>query len=186
MTRIDLDFLSPGARPGPVSWLLLALGLAAVGVVASAWNSADADARAAQAHIALLDRAPAAKSKQSEKKIDSALQARDKEDAQARRALALPWNRLLTTLQDGLPDDVALVSLDVDGRRGDFQIVANAKSHQAMLDYYRELQGESGFGKVTLTRHELREIDGLQGVNFSLRGDWTGEVGKRGESGGRP
>ncbi len=174
MIRIDLDFTAPGARPGPVSWLLLVLGLLAAGVVVAAWQSADAAARAAQAHIALLDKTPAAKTGKVAKKADPALQAREKEDAQARRALALPWNRLLTTLQDGLPDDIALISLDADGRRGDFQIVADAKSHQAMLDYYRDLQGEAGFRRVTLTRHELREIDGLQGVNFSLRGEWSG------------
>lgn len=171
MSRINLDFTAPGARPGPVSWLLLALGLLAAGAAALAWQGANTAAAEAQARLATLSK-PVAKHAKSEKKADPVAQTREREDADARHALALPWNRVLTVLQDTLPDDIAFVSLEVDGRRGDFLIVADAKSHQAMLDYYRMLQAESGLKAVTLTRHELREIDGVQGVNFSLRGEW--------------
>lgn len=171
MSRIELDFTAPGTRPGPLSWLLLALGLLAAGAVAFTWQGADAAAVEAQARLAALSK-PVAKHTKIEKKADPVALTREREDADARRALALPWNRMLTVLQDTLPDDIALISLEADGHRGDFHIVADAKSHQAMLDYYRTLQAEAGLRAVTLTRHELREIDGVQGVNFSLRGEW--------------
>lgn len=171
MSAVKLDFAAPGSRPGPLSWLLLALGLGLAAAVAYAWQEADAARTLAQANLAALAR-PAAKPVAKAAKADPALQARLKEDDAARRALALPWSRLLETLQDSLPDDVALLSLDADGRAGTFQLAANAKSHQAMLDYFKDLKAKPGLGEVTLTRHELREIDGLQGVNFSLRGTW--------------
>lgn len=173
MNRIRLDFTAPGPHPGLLSWLLLALGLAAFGLTVFAWREADDAARAAQAGLAALSRAPAAKPAKTMKKGDTAALARERGEAEARRALALPWTRLLTVLQESRPDDIAFLELEADGRRGDFQITAAAKSHQAMLDYYRSLKAEPGFRAVSLMRHELRDIDGLQGVDFSLRGEWT-------------
>lgn len=174
MKRIDLDFTAPGARPGPISWLLLALGLIALGAAGLAWQSADSAARDARTRLAGMRAAPAEKPAKTRTQIDPSALARQREEANARRALDLPWARLLSVLQETRPDDIAFLELDADGRRGDFQLSANAKSHRAMLDYYRAMQAEPAFKAVSLARHELREIDGIQGVNFSLRGEWAG------------
>jgi hypothetical protein len=173
MNRIELDFITPGARPGALSWLLLALGLLAFAVAALAWRAADADARTAESRLAGLSAAPVAKAAKTSLRADAAALARQRGEDHARRALALPWAALLTTLQASRPDDIALLELDADGRRGDFLLTAEAKSHQAMLAYYQLLQAEAGLRAVSLTRHELHEIDGVQGVNFSLRGEWS-------------
>jgi hypothetical protein len=175
MKPMNLDFTAPGPRPGPISWLLLALGLIALATAGLAWQAADSTAQEARTRLAGRQAAP--KPAQSPKSVrnntDPAAQARQREDSNARRALALPWTRLLTVLQDTRPDDIAFLSLDADGRRGDFQLTADAKSYRAMLDYYRTMQAEPAFKAVSLVRHELREIDGVQGVNFSLRGEWS-------------
>lgn len=173
MKPMNLDFTAPGARPGPISWLLLALGLIAVAAVGLAWQAADDAAQDAQTRLAGMRAAPTAKPAKTRNSVDPAALARQREDGNARRALALPWTRLLTVLQDTRPDDIAFLELDADGRRGDFQLTADAKSYRAMLDYYRAMQAEPAFKAVSLVRHELREIDGVQGVNFSLRGEWS-------------
>ena len=170
---MNLDFTAPGARPGALSWLLLALGLAAVALASLAWRSADQAARDARAQIASLRAAPA-KPARARAAADPAAQARQREEAEARQALARPWGRLLGTLQDTRPGDIAFLELDVDGRRGDFRIGAAARSQQAMLDYYRLLRAQPGLRAVSLERHELAEIDGIEGVRFSLRGEWSG------------
>ncbi len=177
MKRMNLDFTAPGARPGPISWLLLALGLIAITTAGLAWQTADNAAQEVRTRLAGLQAAPEDKPAGTKNKarnsVDQAAQARQREDNNVRRALALPWTRLLTGLQDTRPDDIAFLALDADGRRGDFQLSANAKSYRAMLDYYRAMQAESAFKSVSLVRHELRQIDGVQGVNFSLRGGWS-------------
>jgi len=173
MNRIELDFIAPGARPGALSWMLLALGLLAFGIAALAWRATDADMREAASQLDRLRAAPVAKAVKPSLRVDATAQARQRGETNTRRALGLPWTTLLTTLQDTLPDDIALLELDADGRRGDFLLTAEAKDYQAMLEYYQMLQAEPGLRAVSLTRHELHEIDGVQGVNFSLRGDWS-------------
>jgi Tfp pilus assembly protein PilN len=176
MSRIQLDFTAPGERIGSLSWLLLAIGLCAAGALALTWQTADSAAHDARARLASLTALSAAKpaSKTPPKRSDPAAEVRQRDETEAARALALPWGRLLSRLQDTRPDDIAFLSLDADGRRGDFQIIAEAKNYQAMLDYTLALQAESGFKAVSLMRHELHQIDGVQGVNFSLRGTWSG------------
>ena len=181
MKRMNLDFTAPGAHSGPISWLLLALGLIAITTAGLGWQAADSTAQEARTRLAGLQAAPKGKTagtlnstrNNARNSVNPAAQARQREDNNARRALALPWTRLLTVLQDTRPDDIAFLELDADGRRGDFQLTANAKSYRAMLDYYRAMQAEPAFRSVSLVRHELREIDGVQGVNFSLRGEWS-------------
>ncbi len=166
--NIRLDFTAPGPRPGPLAWSLLVLGLAAAGAAAHAWIAAAEEARAVDVRLA----AAQAKSAPRKPRPAATDRTRAQAEAEARRALALPWDKLLTTLQTTRPEDVALLALDADGRQGGFQLSAVGRSHQAMLEYFRLLQTRPELGAVSLTQHETREIDGVQGVGFRLRGNW--------------
>lgn len=166
--NVRLDFAAPGARPGPFSWLLLVLGIAAAAAAAHAWQVAGAMAGDARARLAAASAVPAA-SKTPPAVADA---ARAQAEAEARRALARPWQRLLATLQDNLPDDIAVLGLEADGRQGQFQLNGVARHERAMLDYFRLLQTRPELRAVSLARHELAEIDGVQAVRFSLRGEW--------------
>jgi hypothetical protein len=170
---MNLDFTASSSRPGPLSWLLLALGVAIAGWVMLAWQSAAATRDAATAQLASLQDKPAAQKNVQPKRVDAAALARQQSDVAARSQLNLPWARLLDTLQNSRPSEIAFLSLDADGRRGDFTLTAQAKNHAAMLDYFNQLQHAPGMAQVSLSRHELREADGVQVVYFSLRGAWT-------------
>ncbi|OYY93767.1 MAG: hypothetical protein B7Y41_09865 [Hydrogenophilales bacterium 28-61-23] len=173
---MNLDFNVQSSRPGGLSWLLLVIGLAAAAWVMQAWQTADAGFSAAQARIASLQAKPAQRPSEKTAKarrVDAAAQNRQRTDDAARGQLALPWTRLLETLQRQQSPGVALLSLDADGHRGDFTLTAFAKNHAAMLDYFEELQRVPGFTQVSLSRHELREVDADTVVYFSLRGLWT-------------
>ncbi len=169
---MNLDFNASSSRPGPASWLLFVLGLAVAGWALHAWQDADATRQAVAAHLASLQDKPAAKALKPTR-VDAVVLSRERGDAAARSQLSLPWARLLETLQNSRPPEIALLNLDADGRRGDFTLAALARSHAAMLDYFHELQRAPGFAQVSLSRHELREVDGVQAVYFNLRGDWT-------------
>jgi hypothetical protein len=158
-----------------VSWLLLVIGLAISIWVMQVWQAADARFAAAETRLANLQTKPAqrpADKAAKAKRVDSAAQNRQRSEATARSQLALPWPRLLETLQRKHSPDIALLSLDADGRRGDFALTALAKNHAAMLDYFEHLQSEPGFNQVSLSRHELREVDDEKRVYFSLGGLW--------------
>lgn len=170
---MNLDFSVSASRPGLASWLLLAFGVAAAGWVMLAWQSAAAARDEAAAHLASLQERPAAQKNLQPKRVDAAALARQQSDVAARSQLNLPWARLLDTLQNTRPSEIAFLSLDADGRRGDFSLTAQAKNHAAMLEYFNQLQHAPGMAQVSLNRHELREADGVQVVYFSLRGAWT-------------
>lgn len=169
---MNLDFSVPSPRPDFVSWLLFACGLAAAGWVTLDWREADAARGAAETRLASLQARPPQKALKP-KRADAAAQVRQRGDATAQRQLSLPWARLLETLQNAQPPEIALLNLEADGRRGDFTLAALARNHAAMLDYFHALQRAPGFTQVSLSRHELREADGAPAVYFSLRGEWA-------------
>lgn len=170
---MNLDFSARISRPGLASWLLLAFGVASVGWGILAWQSAAAIRGEAEAQLASLRQKPAAQKNAQPKRVDATAMARQRSDLAARSQLNLPWARLLDTLQNSQSPEIAFLSLDADGRRGDFMLAAQAKNHAAMLDYFNVLQRAPGMTQVSLSRHELREADGVQVVHFSLRGEWA-------------
>jgi Tfp pilus assembly protein PilN len=173
---MNLDFSAQTSRPGGLSWLLLVVGLAISFWVMQGWQVANARFGAAESRLANLQTKPAqhlADKVAKAKRADSAGQNRQRSEDAARSQLALPWPRLLETLQRKHSPDIALLSLDADGRRGDFTLTAFAKNHAAMLDYFEQLQREPGLLQVSLSRHELREVDAEKRVYFSLGGLWA-------------
>lgn len=168
---LGLDFLAAPGRPAAWSWLLLGLGVALAAWSAQAWLQARQARDQAQTGLEQLERSSQPKTRQPARP-DPKAQARLQVEEAARRQLALPWNDLVQTLQRSRPKEVALLSVAADGRRGDFQLEAEARGHQLMLDYLRRLQREPTLGDVTLTRHQGVDADGARVVRFSLRGRW--------------
>lgn len=170
-----LDFDAPGSRIGATSWVVLALGVLAAAWVAQSWQAARLAERQAQAAYAAASDADQRARRQAttaRRAEPPARQQRARNDAALARALALSWEDLLLPLQQAVTEDVALLELDADAARGEFSLSGAAKGHEAMLRYLRRLHAESGLGAVSLVRHETRELDGLQGVLFTLRGTW--------------
>lgn len=167
----NLDFTRPGGRTGPISWLLLAIGL---GVLA--WTGLDygrdrEEFDRVQDRLARIQQTPA-RTARKPARPNAAETARRQAEAGVERQLGLSWTHLVEGLQQQRPAEIALLSLDADGRRMDFQLAGLARNHQSMLDYLRRVQSVPGLARVELTRHGTAEADGLQVVEFNLRGDW--------------
>ncbi len=167
---MNLDFYAP-SRHGFVAWLLLIIGGLAAGWVALTWQAATETHLAAQDRLASLQQKPALPVGRS-KPANSALLAQVRSDDAARKQLSLPWPDLFDSLQSVKPSEIALLSIDADGRRADFTLTALARNQTALLDFFTELQKQSGLSEVSLSRHEMREVDGVQAVYFSMRGNW--------------
>lgn len=167
-----LDFTAAPGRPAVWSWLLLVLGLALAGWSAQAYVRARDDQAAAQARLDGL-RQVARPKPAKPARPDPKAQSRRQLETAARRQLELPWNDLLQTLQRTRARDVALLSLEADGRRGDFQLDAEAKGHAVMLDYLRRLQQQRELRGVALTQHQGVDSDGARVIRFTLRGAWA-------------
>lgn len=167
---MKLDFCAP-IQPGLVSWLLFAIGVTAAGWSLVTWRAADDLHRAAETRLAGLQR-PVPPAARTAPPADRATLAHLRRDAAARDQLNLPWTGLFDSLHSLRPAQIALLSLDADGRRTDFSLTALAIDQSALLDWFDELRQAPALDEVSLTRHELREVDGLQVVYFNLRGKW--------------
>lgn len=167
---MKLDFCAP-IRPGLVSWLVFAIGMAAAGWNLTTWLAADELRGAAETRLASLHR-PASAARVAPP-ADRATLAHLRHDTAARDQLNLPWTGLFDSLHSLRPAEIALLGLDADGRRADFTLTALAINQSALLDWFDELRQAPALDEVSLTRHELREVDGLQVVYFNLRGKWV-------------
>jgi hypothetical protein len=166
---LGLDFARPHARRPVLAWLLLAAGLAAAAWAARGYGEADRARMAARTRLEQLRRQayPAARVRP-----DPAAEAGRSAREAALGQIEMPWGDFFSLLQSTRPHGIGLVALDADGRRGRFTLTAEAKDYPAMIDYYRELQGNADLARVTLTQHGMQQDGGIEAVRFVLRGQW--------------
>jgi hypothetical protein len=104
---------------------------------------------------------------------------------QVARQLNTPWSALLAGLETATPDDVALVSIEPDSRRGAVRLLAEAKNLEALLAYVQALKAVEPFTDAMPLRHETNEQDPNRPIrmtiNVSLEKRATGEAREAGE-----
>ncbi|WP_095155189.1 pilus assembly protein [Pseudomonas sp. Irchel 3E13] len=173
MGRLQLDFIPP--RRGPLSWAPLLLG-AGLLLASLAWQH-QLDGQQAQLHQQV---------RQAEQQLG--LRARDvvaltpaqsREQAQklARmrnltQQLQRPWDSLFSLLE-GLPqEDIALLSLSPDARKGQVRISAEARDLEAMLAFHKRLEASAELHDVSLLNHEILVKQPERPVLFNLSAHW--------------
>lgn len=171
MSRALPDFTARPGRPALWAWPVLILGLAAALHAGRSYLAAEGDLSAARQRLAGLEQAEKPQSRKAAR-ADPQAQARQRLEQAAGRQLDLPWAGLVEGLQRTRTADVAFLALNADGRRGDFQINAEARDHREMLAYLRRLQSAEGLRDVVLTQHETVDSDGIAAVRFTLHGVW--------------
>lgn len=87
---------------------------------------------------------------------------------QVARQLNTPWAALLAGLETATPDDVALVSIEPDSRRGAVRLVAEAKSLEALLAYVQALKAVEPFTDAMPLRHETNEQDPNRPIRMTI------------------
>ncbi|MDN7140009.1 pilus assembly protein [Pseudomonas sp. JQ170] len=89
--------------------------------------------------------------------------------------LQRPWERLFNMLE-GLPqDDVALLTLTPDARKGQVRISAEARDLEAMLAFHKRLEASGELRDVSLLNHEIVAKQPEHPVQFNLSATW--EIG---------
>jgi len=179
MSGLGLDFARPRPRAPSWAWLLLAGGLAAGLWMGQQYRQAERELAAAQSRLqGLRVSAPTTRVQRP----DPALEAQRAARAEARRALDMPWDELLSTLQRTRPQGIALLGLEADARRGTLTLTAEARDYPAMIDYYAHLQALPVLANVSLAQHGFQDDGQARPVRFVLRGRW-GQPAASGEGG---
>lgn len=156
----DLDFLRPLPATPRVSWLLLAVGVAVAGLALTRYQEVSADlARERQAARQATPSPRSLPARSAAAGNDAALLARD-------------WNGLFDGLERSLPDDIALLELEADGRKGVLALTAETTDAQAMLGYLQRLRDEAGLQAAVLRNHAVRQDDPEAPLRFAVRAPW--------------
>ncbi|EJT84177.1 hypothetical protein PPS11_24980 [Pseudomonas putida S11] len=86
--------------------------------------------------------------------------------------LQRPWQQLFAMLEAQPQDDVALLSLAPDARKGQLRITAEARNLEAMLQYHQRLEASAELSDVSLLNHEVLAAQPEHPVRFTLTATW--------------
>jgi hypothetical protein len=73
--------------------------------------------------------------------------------------LNVPWHDIFEQLEASIPPDVALLSIEPDGQRGQIRLQAEAQSLDSLLRYASTLQQNGIFGRLSYSKHETNDQD---------------------------
>ncbi|MGE8052044.1 pilus assembly protein [Pseudomonas monteilii] len=173
MRRLELEFQP--RRSGPLAWSLLALGSALVaGLVLLQYTLQNEQVELEDSVHSLelqLGRRPATAGPQS----TAASREQAERLAQMRsvsQQLQRPWQQLFGMLEAMPQDDVALLGLTPDARKGQVRIAAEARNLEAMLQYHQRLEASDELSDVSLLNHEVLAAQPEHPVRFTLTATW--------------
>lgn len=86
--------------------------------------------------------------------------------------LQRPWQQLFSMLEAMPQDDVALLGLTPDARKGQVRISAEARNLEAMLQYHKRLEASEELSDVSLLNHEVLAAQPEHPVRFTLTATW--------------
>ncbi|MBF8745184.1 MULTISPECIES: pilus assembly protein [Pseudomonas] len=173
MRRLDLEFQP--RRSGPLAWALLALAGAGLVALILLQQRLQAEQVALEDRVhgleTQLGRRPATAAPQS----SAASREQAEQLAQMRNVsqqLQRPWQQLFAMLEAQPQEDVALLSLTPDARKGQIRIAAEARNLEAMLAYHQRLERSAELSDVSLLNHEVMASQPEHPVRFTLTATW--------------
>lgn len=92
------------------------------------------------------------------------------------RQLNLPWQPLLSAIEEQLSERVALLSIEPDASTQRLRLQAEAKSADDMVDFIEALDGDERFVTARLVRHEIYESDRNRPYRFILEAEWSADL----------
>ena len=173
MMPLRLDYEAHG-RDVRIGMAALVLGLVVLALVSWFYLAVDGEVSTQETTLAAL-RSKSAQHRVSlpEDNMDAAQIAREVKQANATiLELSLPWKQLFEALESFQGNDVAVLSIEPDARKGEVRISAESKSLDSMVGYLAYLQKVPLFRDVALQSHQVEQQDPQKPVRFVVRAAW--------------
>lgn len=87
--------------------------------------------------------------------------------------LNLPWNEMFAAVEGANNDDMALLGIEPDVKKGLVRVSGEAKNSAAMFKYIRLLQGSKPISTLYLKHHQIKERDPEKPIRFTLDASWA-------------
>ncbi|MCX2888374.1 MULTISPECIES: pilus assembly protein [Pseudomonas] len=173
MRRLNLEFQP--RRSSPLAWALLILASAVVAGLVLLQHGLQAEQVDLEASVHSLElqlgRRPATaaplNSAASREQAERLAQMRS-----VSQQLQRPWQQLFAMLEAMPQEDVALLGLTPDARKGQVRIAAEARNLEAMLQYHQRLEASAELSDVSLLNHEVLAAQPEHPVRFTLTATW--------------
>lgn len=169
MSRYDLDFARPSARPALVGVVLLAAGAALLlaTLADSRTLTEQRDEQAGQiAHLEEAARAAAKPKPIAQQRLK--LDAGEASQAKILASLNYHWQTAFAALDDAQSKKIALLSVNAAQARQQLRIVAEARTLSDALDYVARLNQQAGVRRAVLQQHEVLEDAEFKPVRFTV------------------
>lgn len=172
MPRLNIDFGRHRAFTAPAGMVLLCVAslLLLIGT-ARLWHAYDENDRVqseqdaqrhmlfAKSHPPTMQQTPAAKLAQSQ-------------SLAVLHELTVPWQDLLSIVEDYPNHDVALIGIDQSPAQSQIRITAEAKDFDAMIAYLRYLQASVLLREAVLNDHVIETNEPGTPVRFQITAVW--------------
>ncbi len=176
MRALHLDFLHPAGPRLQIGLALLALGVAAAGLVA--WRYYALTGEVARVEARLEDAQRLARRDLPRMRLPAGdPKAVSQEVGRANAVLAsltVPWDAMFGELESAASASVALLGIQPDGAGRQVRLAGEARRFEDLLAYVAALEATPGFANVFLAGHELKPGSGGQVVAFTLAAEWVG------------
>jgi Tfp pilus assembly protein PilN len=181
--RVHIDFAASSLarsihRTHATVWLLaLCAFVLTVGASVLGWQLHSSQ-RADQRQLAALQVAPQSRAG-STRTAPLVLVANKIPEAQAAAVnnavlqLNLPWRDLQDAMSAATPKQIALLALEPDARKHSIKITAEARASDDMIAYIEKLKQQPLFVDVSLSRHEINELDPNKPIRFQIDAAWS-------------
>ena len=169
MQRLEIDFRR-GRRASP--WpgrLILAVAIACLGEAGYSYHESRQVAARLDAELARLQPQAAAGRTAPRASVEEVAAARETVER-----IGLPWASLFGALEAAATEQVALLGVEPDPKKGTVLISGEGKNYLAALTYVLNLSHEEALRDVQLVRHEAKTDDPQGPVSFAISAAWSG------------
>ncbi|MDY0013005.1 MAG: PilN domain-containing protein [Rhodocyclaceae bacterium] len=173
---LALDFSGRRRPPGILGWLLLALGLLATGWELADWRAGQTDLAEREAIVARLRHQAQRTQPVAEPASERPVAEQDARPAlRVAGQLGADWGGLWRDLAVAEDPGMALLSLEVDGPRGELRISGQARSLAAVFDYLARLEATPGVAAARLVNYEAVTVGAAELFRFNATARWVGQ-----------
>jgi hypothetical protein len=171
--RLDIDFARGRPRIAPAGLIVLCIGLALLcGSGARLWNAYD-DSERANERVAQVRHHLFAKSRPVKVPQTPGAMHAEKQSLAILRELTVPWQDLLSILEDYPEHDVALIGIDHNPVQSQIRITAEAKNFDSMITYLRYLQSSKLLREAILNDQQVEANVPGTPVRFQITAVWS-------------
>ena len=163
--RVELDYVAPPHRASWPGMLVLAVAVAASGVLLTRYRDAQLEVLRLEAASGLIAPQRAAARPITPARLED--EARSAETVV--RQLTVPWAALIRTIEQAATKEVAILQLQPDAEQRVLRLTAEARSRDAMFDYLRRLSQARGLAEVHLVSHQVQRDDPQQPIQFAVQ-----------------